>query len=326
MVARQRPGLRAQQRQPPGPEHPRRDPLPAAQLPPPADARPLTLKGSDPLRLVGFSGRGRGGDRGRLPCSNAGGRGRGTRRAGRGPSRRRRSTSSRSEIAATGSSPRRSLASRTMRSTSEPTKGARSVLLIVSRSARAMPGPPLRGMSSPAATSITKICTSASAGEKIAVRLSPPLSTKTTSSGPGRRLQLLDGLEVGGDVVADRGVRAAAGLHRGDPLDRQHAGGAQELGVLGRVDVVGDDAEAGLGRQRAAERGDQAALAGADGAADADPECAFNWQRVALSVRGGWGRRARSRPRRARAAGRRRPRSPARRAPAPAPAPRASAR
>ena len=47
-----------------------------------------------------------------------------------------------------------------------------------------MPGPPLRGMSSPAATSMTKICTSASAGEKIAVRLSPPLSTKTTSSGP----------------------------------------------------------------------------------------------------------------------------------------------
>ena len=33
--------------------------------------------------------------------------------------------------------------------------GARSVLLITSRSARAMPGPPLRGMSSPPATSIT---------------------------------------------------------------------------------------------------------------------------------------------------------------------------
>ena len=60
---------------------------------------------------------------------------------------------------------------------------------------------------------------------------------------PGRRLELLDRLEVRGDVVADRGVRAAAGLDRGDPLDRQHAGGAQELGVLGRVDVVGHDAE-----------------------------------------------------------------------------------
>ena len=120
----------------------------------------------------------------------------------------------------------------------------------------------------------------------------------------GRRLELLDRLEVGGDVVADRGVRAAAGLDGGDALDRQHARGAQELGVLGRVDVVGHDAQAGLGAQRAAQRGDQAALAGPDGAADADPECSFNWQRVALSVRDGWAPRARSRPRRARAADR----------------------
>ena len=74
---------------------------------------------------------------------------------------------------------------------------------------------------------------------------------------PGRGLELLDGLEVGGDVVADRGVRAAAGLDRGDPVLRQHARGAQELGVLGRVDVVGHDAEPGLGAQRAAQRGDQ---------------------------------------------------------------------
>ena len=167
-------------------------------------------------------------------------------------------TSSRSEIAATGRPPRRSDASRTIRSTSEPTKGARSVLLIASRSARAMPGPPLRGMSSPAATSMTKICTSASAGEKIAVRLSPPLSTKTTSSGPVAASSSSTASRLDGDVVADRRVRAAAGLDGRDPLRRQHAGGAQELGVLGRVDVVGDDAEAGLGataRRRARRSG-----------------------------------------------------------------------
>ena len=37
------------------------------------------------------------------------------------------------------------------------------------------------------------------------------------------RLQLLDRVQVGGDVVADGGVRAAAGLHRADPVVGQHA-------------------------------------------------------------------------------------------------------
>ena len=77
----------------------------------------------------------------------------------------------------------------------------------------------------------------------------------------------------------------------------QHAGGAQELGVLGRVDVVGHDAEPQLAGQRAAQRGDQAALAGADRPADTDPQGTFNWQTDAPSARDGWVRRARSRPR-----------------------------
>ena len=85
-------------------------------------------------------------------------------------------------------------------------------------------------------------------------------------------LELLDRLEVHGDVVADRGVRAAARLHRNDPLDLEHARGAQELGVLGRVDVIGDDAQSQLAGQLAAQRRDQAALARADGPADADPQ------------------------------------------------------
>ena len=70
-----------------------------------------------------------------------------------------------------------------IRSTSTPTYGARSVLLTTSRSARSMPGPPLRATSPPPATSSTKIWTSTSAGEKVAVRLSPPDSTSTRSSG-----------------------------------------------------------------------------------------------------------------------------------------------
>ena len=119
-----------------------------------------------------------------------------------------------------GSPPRRAVASRASRSTSEPTNGARSVLLMTSRSARAIPGPPLRGMSSPPATSMTKICTSASAGLKTAVRLSPPLSTSTRSSGPSSRSSCSTASRFDRDVVADRRVRAAAGLHGDDPLAR----------------------------------------------------------------------------------------------------------
>ena len=46
-------------------------------------------------------------------------------------------------------------ASRAIISRDAPTIGARSILLITSRSERVMPGPPLRGILSPAATSIT---------------------------------------------------------------------------------------------------------------------------------------------------------------------------
>ena len=57
-----------------------------------------------------------------------------------------------------------------------------------------------------------------------------------------------------------------------DPLGRQHAGAAEEARVLGRVDVVRDDADAELGAERAAERGDQRALARPDRAADPDAQ------------------------------------------------------
>src|ERR1700730_15894187 len=52
-------------------------------------------------------------------------------------------------------SPRILRASVSIFSSDAPTYGARSILLITSRSERVMPGPPLEGILSPAATSIT---------------------------------------------------------------------------------------------------------------------------------------------------------------------------
>ncbi len=51
--------------------------------------------------------------------------------------------------------PRIFLASLSMMPKSAPTKGARSILLITNKSDLVIPGPPLRGILSPAATSIT---------------------------------------------------------------------------------------------------------------------------------------------------------------------------
>src|SRR6185436_6948671 len=48
--------------------------------------------------------------------------------------------------------PRIFLASRSITSSDAPTAGARSILLMTSRSDRVIPGPPLRGILSPAAT------------------------------------------------------------------------------------------------------------------------------------------------------------------------------
>ena len=54
-----------------------------------------------------------------------------------------------------GRAPRMRLASRSITSSEAPTWGARSILLMTRRSERVMPGPPLDGILSPAATSIT---------------------------------------------------------------------------------------------------------------------------------------------------------------------------
>ena len=64
---------------------------------------------------------------------------------------------------------------------------------------------------------------STSSGEKVAERLSPPLSIRMISQVGMTRLQLVHGRHVHAGVVADRGVRAAAGL------DAEHAVGGQRL-------------------------------------------------------------------------------------------------
>src|SRR4051794_23634788 len=51
---------------------------------------------------------------------------------------------------------------------------------------------------------------------------------------------LRDAGEIDAGVLADRGVRTAAGLDPHDPLGRQAAGAGQELRVLLGIDVVGD--------------------------------------------------------------------------------------
>lgn len=90
--------------------------------------------------------------------------------------------------------------------------------------------------------------------------------------------EVFDGFQVGGDVVADRGVGAGAGFDGGDALGRQDGFAPQVFGVLAGVDVVGDDGDGPAVAQGAAERGDGRGLAGADRAAQADA------QRAAASV------------------------------------------
>lgn len=52
-------------------------------------------------------------------------------------------------------------------------------------------------------------------------------------------LEVFDGLQVGGDVVADSGVRAGAGLDGGDSIRWQDGPTEQGVGVFAGVDVVG---------------------------------------------------------------------------------------
>ena len=47
-------------------------------------------------------------------------------------------------------------------------------------------------------------------------------------------------------VVANRGVRAAAGFHTDNSISRQHAFPQQEFGILAGVDIVGNHGQRDL--------------------------------------------------------------------------------
>ena len=81
-----------------------------------------------------------------------------------------------------------------------------------------------------------------------------------------------DRREIDRGVLADRGVRATAGLDADDAVGLERAGARQELGVLLGVDVVGDDGDVVVVAHRLAQALDQSGLARADRAADAHPE------------------------------------------------------
>ena len=132
------------------------------------------------------------------------------------------------------------------------------------------------------------------------------------------RHHVLHGGEVDGGVLADGGVRAAAGLDAGDALRRQRAGAGQEFRVLARVDVVGDDGDVVRAAEAPAQPLGQRRLAGAYGPADADPERSVVLMSGTASCtgsRGAW-RAGRAPAPRCRA-GRGRPRAPPRPLPPP---------
>ena len=87
------------------------------------------------------------------------------------------------------------------------------------------------------------------------------------------RVHLVDGGEVDRGVLADRGVRTAAGLDaEHDAFRLQRAGAGKEFRVLLGVDVVGDRRDFPIVAHALAQRVGQRGLAGPDGAADADAE------------------------------------------------------
>jgi hypothetical protein len=86
-------------------------------------------------------------------------------------------------------------------------------------------------------------------------------------------LQSVDGLEVDRGILANRRVQAAAGFNADDALWRRRPMVHQESGVLGGVDVVGDDGHVDLLAQGLAECQGQGSLAGTDGTADTNAKC-----------------------------------------------------
>jgi len=131
------------------------------------------------------------------------------------------------------------------------------------------PRTPLRGILSPAATSITYSVRSESSGLNVAARLSPPPLDD-------------DHVEVGKfthhpSIAQDsstrpRGSRCADNRRSPprDALGRQRLAADQEFSVLARIDIVGDHRDIEPVAQALAQQIHQRGLARADRSADTD--------------------------------------------------------
>ena len=85
-------------------------------------------------------------------------------------------------------------------------------------------------------------------------------------------VQVFEGEEVGGDVLANGGVRAAAGFDGTDSGGFQGAVADEELSVFAGEDVVGDGAEAQAVAEGEAELEHERGFAAADRTTDTDGE------------------------------------------------------
>lgn len=85
-------------------------------------------------------------------------------------------------------------------------------------------------------------------------------------------VQFFEGEEVGGDILADGGVRAAAGFDGSDTVRGEGLMADEEFAVFAGEDVVGDGGEAEAVAEGEAELEHEGGFAGADGATDADGE------------------------------------------------------
>ncbi len=93
-----------------------------------------------------------------------------------------------------------------------------------------------------------------------------------------------DGGEVHAGVVADGGVRAAAGLDADDAVRGEGFVADEKLGVLAGIDVIGNHRHGQGIAQPLAEPQDQHRLSGADGAADAETQRAHEMKSLSYAV------------------------------------------
>ncbi len=87
-------------------------------------------------------------------------------------------------------------------------------------------------------------------------------------------VEFFEGEEVGGDVFADGGVRAAAGFDGADAVGFEGFVAHEEFAVFFGEDVVGDGGDLVAVAQLAAEGEHQGGFAAADGSTHTDGECA----------------------------------------------------